>query len=349
MDNLKSPKRKAVTADCPPIPGAVRGSSPGRFGLSALLFAGGAACAQTHHPVVPSDRGEPSGWSELERAAAESGPVRFEKLVVADWEIDRSGLINLEHPKAAHLDDGLEPISIFLYVIEHPEHGAFLIDSGVARSVAEHSEDVPIRFPVSQVMPHETLRVRLDTASYLESRATPLAGVFLTHLHLDHVLGLTDVPRQVPLYVGPGETGDSRWSHPLTRATTDANLEGFGPLRQWRVSTPAPGQLGVVDIFGDASVLGIHAPGHTDGNMAFLIRSTEGPQLVVGDGCHTAFGWRNGVEPGSFNTDGEVAAMTLQVLRDLAASHPRLSVHLGHQLLPDEQLTSETRLSAAKR
>ena len=49
------------------------------------------------------------------------------------------------------------------------------------------------------------MHVEVDLASWL-AQHDPLAGVLLTHLHLDHLLGLPDVPRGTPLYAGPGET-----------------------------------------------------------------------------------------------------------------------------------------------
>jgi glyoxylase-like metal-dependent hydrolase (beta-lactamase superfamily II) len=305
--------------------------------LLSLLLLG---CGQTYHPVVRSDLGGPSSRGTSPLASAESrlnepGPIRFRKIVAADWAVPRSGLINLHHPKAraAGLKNESEPIQIYFYQIDHPQFGAYLIDSGVARSVAERREDMPLKFPVKQMMPIEELVVRVDTETFLDSRETPLAGVFLTHLHLDHVLGLSDVPRSVPIYIGPGEAQDGRLSHPLVRPTLSANLQGFSALRQlpvWR----APGErLASVDVFGDGSLIGILVPGHTGGSMAFLLRTTNGPELLTGDACHTRWGWEHDVEPGTFNTNGKTAAESLAALRALAARHPEMAVHLGHQSL----------------
>jgi glyoxylase-like metal-dependent hydrolase (beta-lactamase superfamily II) len=251
--------------------------------------------------------------------------------------VPRSGLINLKHQeaKAEGLTDESEPIQIYFYELEHPKYGGFLIDSGVARSVAERRDDMPVKFPVTQVMSMDELVVHLDTKTYLEQRKTPLSGVFLTHLHLDHVLGLTDVPKDVPLYIGPGEAADGRLTHPLVRPTLAANLKGFGPLQEFSVWRAPGDELASVDIFGDGSLIGIHVPGHTEGNMAFLVRSTEGPQLLTGDSCHTAWGWEHDVEPGTFNTNGKEAAESLAALRAFAERHPEMPVHLGHQRLEE--------------
>ncbi len=70
--------------------------------------------------------------------------------------------------------------------------------------------------------------------------------------------------------------------------------------------------------------------------MAFLIRTTEGPALVTGDASHTAWGWQNDVEPGSFNTDGATAATSLHALEALVRNRPHVRVHVGHQELAPE-------------
>jgi len=53
--------------------------------------------------------------------------------------------------------------------------------------------------------------------------------------------------------------------------------------------------------------------------------------LYTGDACHTRWGWDHGVEPGTFSSDVERSAESLARLAKLAAEHPSLRVHLGHQ------------------
>ncbi len=256
-------------------------------------------------------------------------------MVAADWIIDLEGMLNLEHPaaKAAGIENRKEPIQIKFYALHHPQRGTFLIDTGVARSIARRSDDMPIGALVRSAMNTDSLEVRVDTKSWLEQTKTKLSGVFLTHLHLDHILGLEDVPKDVPLYTGPGEADDSKFSNVFARGTTNDNLAGFGPLRELTVGQKTPENPGAVDLFGDGSLYGIHVPGHTRGSMAFLVRTTEGPALITGDASHTAWGWQHSVEPGSFNTDGPTAARSLQALEALARHRPHVRVHVGHQHL----------------
>jgi glyoxylase-like metal-dependent hydrolase (beta-lactamase superfamily II) len=87
----------------------------------------------------------------------------------------------------------------------------------------------------------------------------------------------------------------------------------------------------VVDVFGDQSVFALWVPGHTPGTTAYLVRSTKGPVLLVGDACHTRWGWENDVEPGGFSADIPASVVGFKQLRALAKEHSQLEVRLGHQ------------------
>lgn len=292
------------------------------------------ACATSSHPTRPAELGAPSSSSALRSAAATPGPVRLTRVVAADWAVDRGGLINLDHPKAeaAGLEEGDEPIQIYLYALEHPTRGTYLVDTGVAAAFRAE-ETAPVSGMVASAMNFDALAVHVDTATWLAANG-PIEGVFLTHLHLDHIMGAPDLPDTVPLYTGPGEAAASGLLNMFVQGTTDDLLAGAGPLREWRFAPdPDAAVEGVSDIFGDGSVFAIHVPGHTPGSTAYLVRTPDGPALIVGDACHTAWGWTHSVEPGSFNADGPGAAESLDRLQALAATLPGLRIFLGHQPL----------------
>ena len=83
------------------------------FGALAFMLTLG--CAASHHPTRPGSLGEPASSVEMEAALSSPGPIRFERVRAADWEVARSGMINLDHPhaKAAGLADGPEAIGVF--------------------------------------------------------------------------------------------------------------------------------------------------------------------------------------------------------------------------------------------
>ena len=300
-----------------------------------LLLAFALGCAASHHATEPADLGSVSSSDEMFARIADPGPVRFEKVVAADWVVERSGLLNLDHEKAraAGLEDGQENIQIYFYVLRHPRFGVFLVDSGVETGFRSPEGSERVGAIVKAAMGTENLRVRTTTREWLDENELELAGVFLTHIHLDHIMGVPDLSA-TPVYTGPGETTVRSLLNPFSRGTTDRLLEGTGPLREWRFEPDAAGRFsGVIDVFGDGSVYAIHVPGHTPGSTAFLVRTPDGPKLLVGDASHTRWGWENGVEPGSFSLDQPASAVSLAKLLSLTEEFPELEVHLGHQSL----------------
>ena len=135
-----------------------------------------------------------------------------------------------------------------------------------------------------------------------------------------------------PVFTGPGEARSSGLLNLGTRPITDREFEGHVAIGEWQFrEDPQQRFAGVLDVFGDGSLWALHVPGHTPGSTAYLARTPKGPVLMAGDACHTAWGWENGVEPGSFSKDIEQSAHSLRTLKDLATRHPNLDVRLGHQ------------------
>lgn len=307
--------------------------------LLSLIFAvwlSGCSFRPTRHATVPAALGTPTSTEAVEAVLDTPGPIRVETVAAADWGVDRSGLINLDHAEARKrgLEDGVEPIQVYFHVLRHPEHGVYLIDTGVERALVTAPRQAAIRGMVAMVMHLERMSVRRDTASWLASTGERPAGVLLTHLHMDHVSGLPDIPRGTPIYVGPGETRERRFVNLFVRSPLDRALAGHAPLRELGFAADPSGRFaGVLDLFGDQSVFAFWVPGHTAGSLAYLARTPDGPVLFAGDASHTRFGWEHGVEPGSFSADGPKSAESLARLRAFAAKHPALVVKLGHQPL----------------
>jgi len=304
--------------------------------LTAAVVVGLVGFRPTTHPVVEADLGQASSTRDLEAVLDVPGPVRVETVTGADWEVPRSGLVNLKSQKAraAGLEDGPEPIQIFFHVLHHPRAGAFMIDTGVERALGTAPERSAIRGLVARVMNLEKLHVLTDTATWIARQHEPVAGVLFTHLHLDHVSGLPDVPRGTPLYAGPGEAGERAFLNLFVQPVIDRELAGHTPIRELRFQSDPSGTFaGVLDLFGDQSVFALWVPGHTAGSTAYLARTPDGPVLFTGDACHTAWGWEHDVEPGSFSQDQARSADSLSRLETFVKKHPNIEVRLGHQRL----------------
>lgn len=121
-------------------------------------------------------------------------------------------------------------------MIEHPTRGTFSIDTGVERAMRDAPERAVLRGPAASAMHAERLQVRQPLGQWLQQRDGKLAGVLLTHLHADHVMGLPDVPRGTPIYVGPGETTARSLMNVVVQPLIDDYLAG---LARGSARTPA--------------------------------------------------------------------------------------------------------------
>jgi glyoxylase-like metal-dependent hydrolase (beta-lactamase superfamily II) len=313
-------------------------STLGRLGLSSVFLALGlaaAGCRPTSHGAVAASIGVARPGATLEELVDVPGPVIVDTVVGGEWEVPRSGLINLDDPQAkkAGLVDGPEPIVIALHAIRHPTAGLYIVDTGVERALREDPDHAALHGFVAHYMGVEKIHVVTDTASWIAAQREPVRGVFLTHLHADHISGMRDVPNTAAVYTGPGEAAETHLTNVLVRPITDAALDGKGDLREWSFANDPGGAFeGVVDIFGDGTVWALRVPGHTEGSTAYLARTPSGPVLLTGDASHTLWGWDHGVEPGTFSSDKPRSRASLDRLRAFVARHPSIEVRVGHQL-----------------
>ncbi len=304
-----------------------------RLALAAFCL-GAASCAYSSHAVRDSDLGKPIGAKAMEAALDLPGPVTVDTVVSADWIVPLAGLLNLGHAKAkaAGLSDRDEPMQIYFHALRHPSRGLWVVDTGIAKDFKDHPADLGIGWLVARELHLEKMTTRNALGPWLASQKEPLAGVMLTHLHIDHISGMPDVPRGTPTFAGPGETTPRAATNLVLAGSIDGLLAGHGPLRQWQYQADPDGVFeGLLDVFGDGSVFAIFAPGHTPGSTAYAVRTPQGPVLLVGDNCHTRWGWDHGVEPGHFTGDQTKNAVSLGRLKALAARHPAMVVRLGHQ------------------
>jgi len=263
--------------------------------LSICLALNGAVLAQgcvvSGHPAAEARWGTSSGSAALEQVVDVPGPIEVESVASATWHVPLEGMLNLEHPtaKAAGLKTSEQPIVIYFHALRHPTRGLFIVDTGVEHALGSDPEHAAVRGVIAKLAHIDTVHTSIDLKTWLAKQPEPLAGVFLTHLHLDHIMGMPDVPRGTPVFSGPGETRSHGFLNLFTRPITDRAFEGQNTIAQWQFQ-PDPQQRfrGVLDVFGDGSLWALHVPGHTPGSTAYLARTPKGPVLLVGNACHTS-------------------------------------------------------------
>jgi glyoxylase-like metal-dependent hydrolase (beta-lactamase superfamily II) len=279
----------------------------------------------TTHPSTLASLGTPSSVDAMELSLNESQQVMLNTIKAADWQVPLSGLLNLDHPKAkaAGLEDHSEHIQVYAFHIKHPVYGDYLVDTGVSELFAKTPVEAGVASWLVSQMGMEHLVLTTSTDQYLATLDHSIKGVFLTHLHMDHISGLTAIPKDTPLFIGAYEATSPYFLYAATAGSVDRMLMGRPALQEWGAK--------IVDIFGDASVFAIHSPGHTSGSTAYLVNATNGPVLLTGDASHTTWGWEHEVEPGSFSVDMDESRDSLLFLTNFVRQHSEIEVKVGHQ------------------
>jgi glyoxylase-like metal-dependent hydrolase (beta-lactamase superfamily II) len=298
------------------------------------------SCTATTHPTrteqVPMQKA-PASWTH---ALSGTTHLDWEPVLSARWKVSRKGLINFERPEAKNLPDDEMDIALPVHVLRHPTRGVFIFDTGVSKDLADGGSGGaawPLSLFLSTLKPVEPL------STILARQPGPLAGVFYSHLHADHVLGTPDVPRGTPLYTGLHEAQATSFQNLFLRSSYERFFAGQEPTTELDLSqAPAIGCVRhAFDFFGDGSLWLIAVPGHTPGSLALVANTQEGPVLFTGDSSHTRWGWEHHVEPGTYTADHAQNRDALAQLASIAREVPQLRVMVGHEIEPAGPVTED--------
>ncbi len=295
------------------------------FSLGTLIL----GCVLSRHPVdtVPAPAAAPvADWAAW---LATPGPVTVESWVSARWDAQLGSLLDLSDPASRHLPNQKVDIVLPVHVLRHPEKGDFLVDSGVPASMRDGPG--PVRGLIRTAL--GSFEVVEPLAEGMAKRGIVPRALFLTHAHFDHVLGLPELPVDLPVYTGPGELRQGGGVAVLMASTARGVLEGRPAVHEWSATEMKPlGPVLAIDVAGDGSIYAVSSPGHTPGSMAYLARTPDGPVLFAGDTSHTLFGWEHGVTPGNFTADHDANLQSLRALKALSEGVPGMKVWVGHEM-----------------
>jgi len=303
-----------------------------KYLLIICLFAV-AACSSrlSNHAVIKSTVGTPVSSAKMIASMAHPGILSFKKILSMQQYSRRSEQIILDESAVdAGIVDADETIDISFYAIRHPTKGLFLIDAGMPENYLDY-----FGFIAKKFMSDVEIKMIQNTNHWIKEKAgMPLSGIFLTHLHFDHAMGVAATPINTPIYVGPNDGSQTDFGYRIAGGP-DKALKGRAAMRELVFQKDAAGRFeGVLDIFGDGSLYAILVPGHTPGSLAFLVNSTAGPKLITGDTVRTKLEWTHNLKPAWYVEGSEVAlSKSAALLRSFVVEHPEVEVHLGHQSL----------------
>ena len=238
------------------------------------------------------------------------------------------------------------------YAIEHRD-GLVLFDTGLDPALVSDPDYIssPIgRFLLKRVFrfhvgPEDALDKQLEA---INLAAADVRKVVVSHLHFDHVGGISHVP-QAELLVSKDEWRRFNAPNPEHDWMLREHIEL--PGANWQTvefvptSDPLLAPFGVCyDCMGDGSMILLPTPGHTPGSMSMLVQSSGLPPLLfVGDLTYELELLRNDQVPGVGNAEQLIASFAKvrelrEVLRDLIVlpSHdPSASATLAAITAPD--------------
>ncbi|WP_223836610.1 MBL fold metallo-hydrolase [Paenibacillus oceani] len=190
-------------------------------------------------------------------------------------------------------------------VIEHPERGILLFDTGYASRFFDAAAGWP--YWIYREMTPVFFEERQSAASQLldkfGKRAEEIRTVIVSHFHADHIAGLRDFP-EAAFYCFRSAyeaiRGKRGWSAlragflpdlmPSDFAERAVLLEGSGD--SWQ---PLPDDLPFstgCDLFGDGSVVAVDVSGHAAGQMGVFMTTEEGELFLCADAVWSSRAYR---------------------------------------------------------
>lgn len=201
---------------------------------------------------------------------------------------------------------GQSTIPMPAYLIEHPK-GLVLFDTGLVPDAADDPEQV--YGPLAEFLGlRYTREQRLDNQlQALGYRVEDVTHVIASHTHFDHAGGLYLFP-EAKLYAGTGELRYAMWPDPA----------GAGFFRQADVEATRTYPWHQVpvdhDLFGDGSVVILHTPGHTPGELSLLVRLPSRNFVLTGDTVHLRQALEEEI-PMPYDANTELSIRSIQRLK----------------------------------
>jgi glyoxylase-like metal-dependent hydrolase (beta-lactamase superfamily II) len=187
-------------------------------------------------------------------------------------------------------DEWME-LPIISFLVEHPEAGPVLIDTGFHPSVAVDSTEAmgrlggllfkDIRMETDDAVPGQLRRRGIEPSE--------VGTVVMTHLHSDHASGISEFPGATFVLssaeweaASKGSQLDGYIKRQYDHAFDYRTLDFEGP------DTDSFATFGRgFDVFGDGSVRMVFTPGHTHGHCSVVLRLRGREALIVGDAAYT--------------------------------------------------------------
>lgn len=257
-------------------------------------------------------------------------PITSETIDTGGVRVKKSSILNFKSPKANGLTDKILELRVYSHIIRSKKHGNFLIDAGLHSSVHDNPPYGNLKgLLVKRYNMGYSHEKGEDILTQLQKRELELKGVFLTHLHDDHISGLPGLSADTHIFIGKGEIYQNYkflYSSDSLKNFNKTVILDFSKAKAMYPFGPA------IDIFGDSSFWAISTPGHSYGHVSYLVNGSDGPALFTGDACIVKYGLENNIGPGTFSANVEAAQKTFDKIYAFHKAYPNVRIYFGHQL-----------------
>lgn len=267
-----------------------------------------------------------NSWDEI---LSSPQPITIHTYSTGMMQTDLSGIMNLAHEQAADIEDAVVEVPVTASIIHHQKFGAYLIDAGLDSSYINNPYGTFRGILVKKTLGKGSQELNTNIAAILERENIQLQGVWLTHLHPDHIAGIVDLPKNIPYVAGEGERYiNFRF---LMQSDHLAGIEALYEIDFTKgIDLPPLGRG--VDLFGDGSFWAIESRGHSKGHVMYFINGVNERVIVTGDACNDQFQFDTGIGPGYFSSDLEKAQNVLETIKIFKERYPEVRLVFGHDL-----------------
>jgi N-acyl homoserine lactone hydrolase len=300
--------------------------------LIMLLFAGSIlSTSNFFHEYIDVKNYRARPW---ERILLNPSTITVEPYVTGYIAIQKGGAINLFHQKAKGIKDDKVIVPVLSYLLYHEKFGYYLIDTGLDMSYQKNPYGRNKGLLVKYLSVRGFQMKGTSMSEIINKNNFKLEGIFLTHMHFDHISGITDLPKYLKVIAGKNESYNNyRFLY------YGDQLGGIKKIYEVDYKSPDIKEMepfdNCYDFFGDGSLWLIHTPGHTDGHTSFLINTRKGPVLISGDSCLLKYGFNKGIGPGYYSNDINTAQKSLDKIISFKKKFPKLKIFFGHDFLSE--------------
>jgi glyoxylase-like metal-dependent hydrolase (beta-lactamase superfamily II) len=226
-------------------------------------------------------------------------------------------------------------------LIEHPDFGPILFDTGYSQHVTEACKYFPFLFYKIAAPYKQTLSAaeRIQQYGY---KAEDVEHIIISHFHADHIGGLKDFPNAQFHYL------QSSYDAVKECKGFSALLKGFLPQlipdnfygRSLEIRDPIelsyPQFNKGYDLFGDQSIIGIELPGHAEGQLGILLNNAEDKVFLIADACWQSSNYQSLELPNLIGrlaiSDYQAYCSTLHKLNQFHLQFPEIKMIPSHCL-----------------